>query len=85
MSLIDGTTSRPGCVIKSEQQSFQHGMKGENNNVISRNTKRALHSLLWAMHFVGDTITFVDNTVTALHNTLSARSNTLITVAEKVV
>jgi hypothetical protein len=44
-----------GVTISLNQaESFQHGMKGENNIVISRDTKMELSSLLWAINFVGD-------------------------------
>jgi hypothetical protein len=53
-------------------------MKGENNIVSCRDTKR---ELLWAIHFVGDDkITSVDNTVALVDNTLTTVGDTISVV-----
>jgi len=62
----------------NQTKSFQHEMKGENNIVIVRDTKRELSSLLWAIHFVDeDKVTFVDNTVAVVDNTPTTLGDTL--------
>ena len=72
-----------GAESLNQVETFQRGMRGENNIVNSRHTKRELRLLLWAIIFVGDDkVAFVDNTPTTVGDTLTVVDNTGTTVGD---